>query len=47
MYCPFGCKVKTKVIDSRESGKGTNVRRRRKCPKCKKRFSTKEIIDKV
>jgi len=38
------CKVKTKVIDSRERER--IFVRRRECPKCKKRYNTKEVIEK-
>ena len=42
MYCPV-CNYKdTKVIDSRLSGSGLCVRRRRKCVKCGFKFSTYE-----
>jgi hypothetical protein len=41
MRCPK-CYVRTKVIDSRESGMGT--RRRHGCPKCEERFTTKEVL---
>lgn len=45
MYCP-ACKSKdTKVVDSRLSGGGFNIRRRRECLKCKLRFSTLEAIE--
>lgn len=44
MRCPFcGCED-SKVIDSRPcDGK---IRRRRECPKCGKRFTTYEIVEK-
>lgn len=44
MYCPYGCKAKTIVVDSRKLHQGTKVRRRRECPKCKRRITTKEVI---
>lgn len=44
MRCPFCGFKDTKVIDSRLSeGK---VRRRRECPKCVKRFTTYEVVEK-
>lgn len=44
MKCPFcGCED-TKVIDSRPSDE--KKRRRRECPKCAKRFTTYEIVEK-
>jgi len=45
MNCPI-CKSKnTKVIDSRLSGEGFSIRRRRECQKCKFRFSTLEEVE--
>ena len=44
MKCPFCGQDNTRVIDSRPSeGK---KRRRRECPKCAKRFTTYEVIEK-
>ena len=44
MKCPFCSNEDTRVIDSRPSeGK---KRRRRECPKCGKRFTTYEVIEK-
>ncbi len=46
MRCPF-CKVdKDKVIDSRSSGQGYVIRRRRKCQNCGRRFTTYERVEK-
>jgi len=43
MRCPFCNYEDTRVIDSRPSeGK---KRRRRECPKCGKRFTTYEVVD--
>ena len=42
MYC--GC-VDSKVIDSRASEDGTNIRRRRECINCGKRFTTYETVE--
>ncbi len=45
MHCPF-CNVQdTKVIDSRLSGDGDQVRRRRECLECQERFTTYENIE--
>ncbi|MFA6307821.1 MAG: transcriptional regulator NrdR [Patescibacteria group bacterium] len=45
MNCPV-CKHKdTKVMDSRLSGEGFSIRRRRLCQKCKFRFSTIEEME--
>lgn len=45
MYCPFCNNKETKVIDSRLSGEGFSIRRRRECIKCEQRFSTLEEIE--
>ena len=45
MRCPFCSGDDTQVVDTR-SNEGTNViRRRRKCPKCAKRFTTYERVE--
>ena len=47
MRCPF-CKVdKDKVVDSRSSGQGFVIRRRRKCRNCGRRFTTYERIEDI
>lgn len=47
MKCPF-CEYKeTKVVDSRISGDGGSIRRRRECLKCAKRFTTYEYVERV
>jgi transcriptional repressor NrdR len=44
--CPF-CKVDNdKVVDSRSSGQGFVIRRRRKCRSCGRRFTTYERVEK-
>lgn len=42
MNCPYCSNDETKVTDKRESG--SEIRRRRECLKCKKRFTTYEKI---
>ena len=42
MHCPFCDCEDTRVIDSRLVAVGTEVRRRRECPKCDNRFTTYE-----
>lgn len=42
MHCPVCDNQDTKVIDSRVSGDGLSIRRRRECVKCNYRFSTIE-----
>ncbi len=45
MRCPY-CKFEdSKVIDSRSSKEGRNVRRRRECLACGRRFTTKEYVE--
>jgi transcriptional repressor NrdR len=43
--CPFCNAPDTQVVDSRVNEEGTSVRRRRRCPKCSKRFTTYETIE--
>ena len=45
MRCPFCHSPDTQVIDSRSSEEGWTIRRRRKCPKCGKRFTTYERVE--
>lgn len=42
MYCPFCRHSDSRVIDSRTSDDGAQIRRRRQCPECNKRFTTIE-----
>jgi len=42
MKCPFCGKLNTRVVDSRPDKVDFQVRRRRECRKCSKRFSTHE-----
>lgn len=45
MRCPVCNNSDTKVVDSRLSIDGMNIRRRRECEKCEFRFSTLEEIE--
>ncbi len=45
MYCPFCNAADTKVIDSRLSHDGHQVRRRRECLVCNERFSSFESAE--
>ena len=45
MRCPFCRNTEDKVIDSRTSGEGMSIRRRRECLKCSKRFTTYEYVE--
>jgi transcriptional repressor NrdR len=47
MYCPFCSFDETKVIDSRLSAEGQQVRRRRECLRCGERFTTFESAELV
>jgi transcriptional repressor NrdR len=42
MRCPFCSHEDTQVVETRESDEGDVVRRRRRCTKCDKRFTTYE-----
>lgn len=45
MRCPGCLHDDTKVLDSRVLDEGMVIRRRRECPKCSFRFSTKEQVE--
>ncbi len=47
MRCPYCKSLEDKVIDSRMSGEGVSIRRRRECLKCSKRFTTYEYVEKA
>jgi transcriptional repressor NrdR len=42
MWCPFCNHDDTRVVDSRITGDGMQIRRRRECSKCTSRFNTYE-----
>jgi transcriptional repressor NrdR len=42
MRCPFCSHEETQVAETRESDEGDTIRRRRRCLKCDKRFTTYE-----
>lgn len=42
MRCPYCAHNETQVVETRESDEGDVVRRRRRCHKCEKRFTTYE-----
>lgn len=44
MLCPFCQSKDTQVIDSRASEEGLVIRRRRRCQRCEKRFTTFERV---
>ena len=45
MKCPYCGDQDSKVIDSRHSGDGASIRRRRECLACQKRFTTYETVE--
>lgn len=45
MKCPFCGFADTKVIDSRLGKEGNNIRRRRECVDCERRFTTYERVE--
>ncbi|MDX1431713.1 MAG: transcriptional regulator NrdR [Gammaproteobacteria bacterium] len=45
MRCPFCSDKDTRVVDSRMSGEGDEVRRRRQCSACNERFTTYEKVE--
>ena len=45
MRCPFCGHDETQVVETRESDEGDVIRRRRRCTKCDKRFTTYERPD--
>ena len=47
MRCPYCKKTDDKVIDSRSSGDGVTIRRRRECLACGRRFTTYEKVEEV
>jgi len=47
MQCPYCESTETEVVETRVSEDQTNIRRRRTCLKCTKRFTTYERIENV
>jgi transcriptional repressor NrdR len=45
MRCPFCDHAETQVVETRESDEGGVIRRRRRCVKCEKRFTTYERVE--
>ena len=45
MRCPFCASEDTQVVDTRSNEDTNVIRRRRKCPKCNKRFTTYERVE--
>src|SRR5271169_3789496 len=47
MRCPFCRHRGNRVVDSRMSGDGSTIRRRRLCTSCKRRFTTYERVEEI
>jgi transcriptional repressor NrdR len=47
MKCPFCSCDETRVIDSRLGREGNNIRRRRECAACERRFTTYERVEEI
>lgn len=47
MKCPYCGFTDTKVIDSRLGKEGNNIRRRRECVECSRRFTTFERVEEI
>lgn len=47
MRCPFCSEVVNRVIDSRLTREGREIRRRRECLECTRRFTTRERVEEV
>lgn len=45
MKCPYCSDIENRVVDSRLTKDGANIRRRRECEKCNKRFTTYERVE--
>ena len=45
MRCPFCNSEDTQVMDTRANPEANTIRRRRRCLKCEKRFTTYERVD--
>ncbi len=47
MKCPYCGSPDDRVVDSREAREGSEVRRRRECAVCRRRFTTYERVDEL
>ena len=45
MKCPSCGHLEDRVIDSRSAREGQSIRRRRECLKCRRRFTTYEVVE--
>ena len=47
MKCPYCANLENRVLDSRDVRDGDEIRRRRECSGCSRRFTTYERVDEV
>jgi len=47
VICPFCACASSRVVDSREVREGAEIRRRRECMDCNRRFTTYERVDEL
>ncbi len=47
MKCPYCANLENRVLDSRDVREGDEIRRRRECAGCNRRFTTYERVDEV
>lgn len=47
MRCPYCASLDDRVVDSREAREGSEIRRRRECAACHRRFTTYERVDEL
>ena len=47
MRCPYCGQTESRVIDSRAAREGEEIRRRRECEECGRRFTTRERVEEV
>ncbi len=47
MRCPYCGDENDRVIDSRVGREGSEIRRRRECAKCERRFTTRERVEEI
>ena len=47
MRCPYCAQTESRVIDSRVTREGEEIRRRRECEECGRRFTTRERVEEI
>jgi transcriptional repressor NrdR len=45
--CPYCAQTESRVIDSRVTREGEEIRRRRECEECGRRFTTRERVEEI